>query len=283
MPFLYNKNMFYLLDKKQGLSSFKAIRDWARENGIKKVGHTGTLDPMATGLLLIATDDDTKLIEYIDKGKKTYIATMKLGYESDTYDSEGEVKKTNVDLQGDVEQTLMSFVKTYDQMPPKFSAKKINGKRAYELARNNEQVILKPSTITIHSIKNIKKISTDEYSFEVEVSRGTYIRSLIFDVGQKLGCGAIMTALVRNAIGDLTLDEKNTQIHSSRLVNLPLVETNNLKDLLDGKLVESDAEDGVYALVIDKEVIGIVEVKDKTMKSKKLLGNKIGRISNESN
>ena len=275
--------MFYLLDKKEGLSSFKAIRDWARENSIKKVGHTGTLDPMATGLLLIATDDDTKLIEYIDKGKKTYIATMKLGYESDTYDTEGEVKKTNIDLKGDVEEALMSFVKTYDQMPPKFSAKKINGKRAYELARNNEEVILKPSTITIHSIKNINKISEDEYSFEVEVSRGTYIRSLIFDVGQKLGCGAIMSALVRSAIGELTLDEKDTQIHSSRLVNLPLIETDNLKDLLDGKSVYSDAKDGIYALVIDKEVIGIVEVKEKAMKSKKLLGNKIGRISNESN
>ena len=275
--------MFYLLDKKEGLSSFKAIRDWARENNIKKVGHTGTLDPMATGLLLIATDDDTKLIEYIDKGKKTCIATMKLGYESDTYDTEGEVKKTNIDLKGDVEEALMSFVKTYDQMPPKFSAKKINGKRAYELARNNEEVILKPSTITIHSIKNINKMSEDEYSFEVEVSRGTYIRSLIFDVGQKLGCGAIMSALVRSAIGELTLDEKDTQIHSSRLVNLPLIETDNLKDLLDGKSVYSNAKDGIYALVIDKEVIGIVEVKEKAMKSKKLLGNKIGRISNESN
>ena len=177
----------------------------------------------------------------------------------------------------------MSFVKTYDQMPPKFSAKKINGKRAYELARNNEEVILKPSTITIHSIKNINKISEEEYSFEVEVSRGTYIRSLIFDVGQKLGCGAIMSALVRSAIGKMTLDEKNTQIDSSRLVNLPLIETDNLKDLLDGKSVYSDAEDGIYALVIDKEVVGIVEVKEKAMKSKKLLGNKIGRISNESN
>ena len=92
-----------------------------------------------------------------------------------------------------------------------------------------------------------------------------------------------MSALVRSAIGELTLDEKGTQIHSSRLVNLPLIETDNLKDLLDGKSVYSDAKDGIYALVIDKEVIGIVEVKEKAMKSKKLLGNKIGRISNESN
>ena len=87
--------MFYLLNKEKGLSSFKAIRKFAKENNIKKIGHTGTLDPLATGLLLVATDEDTKLIEYVDKGYKTYIATMQLGVTSDTYDSEGEVVITN--------------------------------------------------------------------------------------------------------------------------------------------------------------------------------------------
>lgn len=275
--------MFYLLDKKQGLSSFKAIRDWARENDIKKVGHTGTLDPMATGLLLIATDDDTKLIDYIDKGEKSYIATMKLGLKSNTYDSEGEVEPTGNKPSKDIEETIMSYVKTYEQMPPIFSAKKVNGKRAYELARNNEEVVLKPSTITIHWIKNIINISDDEYQFEVSVSRGTYIRSLIFDIGQDLGCGAIMTALVRNSIGNLTLDEAGNEISSSRLVKLPMTKTDNLKDLLDGKYVKTTENDGEFALLLNDEVIGIVNVLKGAMKAKKLFGKKIERIMNESN
>ena len=201
--------MFYLLDKPKGITSFSAIKKFAKERKIKKIGHTGTLDPMATGLLLIATDDDTKLIDYVDKGFKSYKATMLLGQTSTTYDIEGEILETkNVDLsEEDIKEALTSFVGKQSQMPPAFSAKRINGKRAYDLARQGKEVVLNACEIEITKIENITFLSNKEISFDVEVSRGTYIRSLIHDLGTKLGVGAVMSGLRRISIGPLNWKE----------------------------------------------------------------------------
>ena len=276
--------MFYLLNKRKGISSFKAIREFAKENNIKKVGHTGTLDPMATGLLLIATDDDTKLINYIDKGMKSYIAEMKLGYDSDTLDIEGEVvrvdKSFNIEEAKDV---IMSFEKEYDQMPPKFSAKKINGKRAYELARDNVDFELKPNNVKINKILNINIVDSETIQFEVEVSRGTYIRSLIRDIGETMGTNAIMSALERNKLSRYNISDANKEISSKELISLPHVEIQDMKRLFDGKEINIDEEDGEYAVIFHNEVIGIVNISDKKLTKRRLFGKKYERILNESN
>ena len=266
--------MFYLLDKEKGITSFKAIKNFSRENNIKKIGHTGTLDPLATGLLLVATDDDTKLIDYIDKGFKTYRASMALGKTSDTYDSEGIVTEVTTTLPDneDVVKALNGFVGTQEQMPPIFSAKKVNGQRAYDLARKGEKVILKTSTVTIKDISNI--VITDVITFDVTVSRGTYIRSIIHDLGQNLGCGAIMTDLRRTEIGTLTEKQIGGNVDIFDLLTLPLIEIGAMKRLVDGKTVQVKEEDGKYALKYNEDVFGIVSVKGNIVKPIKLFGNK---------
>ena len=269
--------MFYLLDKKKGETSFRAIKTFARENNIKKVGHTGTLDPMATGLLLIATDDDTKLIEYVDKGFKTYKAHMTLGHNSDTYDAEGELEfVSNVTPSEErVVEVIKSFEKTYDQMPPAFSARKINGQRAYDLARKGIEVKLKATPVTIKNISNIEKVADNEYSFEVTVSRGTYIRSLIFDIGQILETGAYMNYLRRTKIGSLDESIANSCVDVFDLLTLNTLEIFEFVDLWNGKTMKVEREDGVFALIYNKEIIGIGEVSNNLLKSKKIFGNKL--------
>lgn len=269
--------MFFLLNKPKGITSFKAIKDFARANKIKKIGHTGTLDPLASGLLLVATEDDTRLIEFIDKGYKTYIATMELGKEMSTYDIEGE--EVNVSSKEvtdeEVQNALMSFVGFYDQTPPAFSAKKIDGVRAYDLARDGKAVELKPVRIEIKEIKNFKKVADKTYEFEVTVSRGTYIRSLIHDCGIKLGTYAFMTDLIRNKIGELNLVDTYKEVDVRSLITLPIIILDEITDLKNGKLVKRVAPDGTYALEWNSEIIGVGSVKDNILKSDKLLGNKL--------
>lgn len=266
--------MFYLLNKPKGVSSFKFIKSWAREKGIKKIGHTGTLDPLASGALLVATGQDTKLIDYIDKGFKTYRATMVLGQESDTYDSEGTIidtKPVNTSEQ-EVIKTLKSFIKTYDQMPPNFSAKKINGVRAYKLAREGKEVKLKANTITIQDICNINKINESTYIFDVTVSRGTYIRSLIHDIGSVLETGALMSDLIRTSIGPLVLKQDEEEVKVVDLLTIPIINIPEeyLEVLKYGKSILIDKPEGKYALIHNNLIVGICEQKDGKMSPKKV-------------
>lgn len=269
--------MFYLLDKPKGISSFKAIKNFASENNIKKIGHTGTLDPLATGLLLTATDDDTKLIDYVDKGFKTYTAQMQFGKTSDTYDSEGVVVNTGQQVpdEATIIESLIGLVGHHRQMPPAFSAKKIDGVKAYELARQGKEVKLKLTNIEILEVMNISKISNTHYKFDITVSRGTYIRSIIHDLGVLHKCGAIMTELDRISIGILTKDMAGQEVDIKKLFILPTIFEENIKDLLDGKSVPNGADNGKYGLLYKNDIIGIVVVNDNMMKGKKMLGNKL--------
>lgn len=269
---IYNKVMFYLLDKPKGITSFKFIKTFARERGINKIGHTGTLDPLASGALLVATDQDTKLIDYIDKGFKSYEATMVLGINTTTYDSEGEVteeKEVNVSEEKVIE-AIKSFEKTYDQIPPNFSAKKINGVRAYKLARENKEVILKANKVTIKTVSNIKQVSKDTYTFTVEVSRGTYIRSLIFDIGKVLNTGAHMSELRRITIGPLTLKQEIEEVSILDLLTIPAIEINSFDDLRHGRVFNFEAKDGNYALTHNSKVVAIGLQKNQKMKPTKV-------------
>ncbi len=201
------ENAIYLFDKPKGLSSFGAVHQVRLKlkevHGKKiKVGHCGTLDTLATGLLILVSGKLTKRAGELTKMDKIYQAEAVLGSTSTTYDSEGELTKVS-DHQPDIKEvkkSLEKFNRKIEQTPPAFSAIKINGKRAYKLAREGKEVKIKPRQVEIYSIK-LDSYDYPRVKFTVHVSSGTYIRSLIDDLGKELNTGAHMTELRRTSIG----------------------------------------------------------------------------------
>jgi tRNA pseudouridine55 synthase len=171
-----------------------------------KVGHTGTLDPLATGLLIIVTGSYCKRAEEFTKLDKWYHTEVTLGITSTTDDEEGKKTKINHQIPdfNTVQTVLATFLGTQSQLPPAFSAIKIDGQRAYKLARQGQAVKMEPRTITIYELTNIH-YDYPQLTFDVKVSSGTYIRSLARDIGQKLGTGAYMSGLVRTQVGNFQL------------------------------------------------------------------------------
>lgn len=178
---------------------------------IKKIGHTGTLDPMATGVLPVCVGNATRIIEYYDKDKKRYHASMKLGITTDTLDITGEVLKT-VSYSQITEKAVREAFKAYtgviSQVPPKYSALKVDGKRAYDLARAGADFEMKSREIEIYSNDLTRlDIEKGEIEFDVTCQKGTYIRTICDDIGRELGCGAAMTALTRTASGPFDIED----------------------------------------------------------------------------
>lgn len=202
-----------LIDKPKGWTSFDVVakvRNYLKkEAGHKvKVGHTGTLDPLATGLLVLTIGSYCKRAEEFTKLDKVYEVEMELGKTSTTDDSEGDITETNKEISSkvEIETAIQSFVGGIEQVPPKFSAIKVDGKRAYKLAREGKEVELKPRTVTIYSVENVE-ITGAKVTLTCKVSSGTYIRSLVRDIGEKLGCGAYMTELRRTSIDKFKLED----------------------------------------------------------------------------
>lgn len=204
---------FMLIDKPKGWTSFDVIAKLRGITGIKKIGHAGTLDPIATGLLIVAIGRRaTKQIDNYMKMDKLYIAKVKLGETSDTYDADGELVETlHATFLQDITKNALSdissnFVGETMQLPPMYSAKKVEGKKLYELARQGKEIKREPVKIRIN---NIKLLSFNYPWFEMEVScgTGTYIRSLIHDIGQKLEVGAVMYELRRIKIGNFDINK----------------------------------------------------------------------------
>ena len=187
----------------------------------RKCGHTGTLDPLASGVLIICTDEDTKLVELLTSSYKEYIATFKLGIETDTYDITGNITKTSNKVvdKNKVINTINSFQKTYLQTPPIYSAIKVNGKKLYEYARNGEEVVIPKREVTIKEIE-VLDYNDKEIKIKTLVSKGTYIRSLIKDIGDTLGTYATMTSLIRTKQGSFSLEDS---------ISLEDLQTNNFK------------------------------------------------------
>lgn len=181
---------------------------------IRKIGHTGTLDPMATGVLPVCIEKATRIIEYYDADYKSYHAVMQLGTVTDTLDITGEILETNDHSDVDINQLREAFKAysgTIEQMPPKYSALRVNGKRAYELAREGVEFELKTRKVEIISNELISAdFDKGIVEFDVTCSKGTYIRTMIDDIGWKLGCGACMTALERTASGYFNIENSVT-------------------------------------------------------------------------
>ncbi len=198
--------------KEKGFTSHDVV---AKLRGItrqKKIGHTGTLDPDATGVLPVCFGKATKLCDVLTEKEKAYEAVLLLGKTTDTQDISGEVKKEcSVEgiTQDQVRETILSFVGEYDQIPPMYSALKVNGKKLYELAREGVEIERKPRKIQIYRIE-IREINLPEVRFEVWCSKGTYIRTLCNDIGEKLGCGGCMSSLIRTKSGIFTLEESKS-------------------------------------------------------------------------
>lgn len=214
--------------KEAGYTSFDVV---AKLRGIlkqKKIGHTGTLDPMAEGVLMVCLGKGTKLVDMITSGTKEYEAAMRLGITTDTEDITGQVlTQTEVpyDLSyTEVLDTINSFIGKYNQIPPMYSAIKKDGKKLYEYARKGEVIDREPRTVEIFSIDNIN-INLPDITFKVHCSKGTYIRSLCRDIGEKLSCGGTLTGLTRSEVHGFYLKDA-----------LRLSDVEKLRD--EGKLME---------------------------------------------
>lgn len=206
------KSGILIIDKEQNKTSRDVVNDICKIFHTKKVGHTGTLDPLATGVLVVAVNEGCKLIEFLTSDEKEYIAEAVIGESSDTLDVTGNIKeqKTKECTREEIEAALVSFLGTYEQEVPKFSAVHVNGKRLYEYARNEEEVKLPTRTVTIKDIKLLDlKIEEGHqvFSFQVTVSKGTYIRSLIRDIGEKLNTSCIMKNLRRTRQGNFKIED----------------------------------------------------------------------------
>ena len=205
------------IDKPLGWTSFDAVKRvrgaLLRRLKVKKfkVGHAGTLDPLATGVMLLCTGRATKRIDELQAGVKEYIATLRLGATTPSFDLETQVDATYPTshiTRELIETTLNQFIGRIEQVPPAFSACKIDGVRAYDLARSGQDVDLKPKILVIDEIELLGyDKESEELQIRVVCSKGTYIRALARDIGAALGCGAHLTALRRTRVGDVTIDK----------------------------------------------------------------------------
>ena len=282
--------------KNKGMSSFDVVRKIKFLAHEKKVGHTGTLDPEATGVLPVAIGKATKIIDYIMNCNKTYEVKFLLGTKTTTYDLEGEViekKDTSFLTEEQVKDAVLSFVGEYDQVPPMYSALKQNGVRLYDLARQGIEVERQGRRIHILNIEDIK-IELPYVSMKVSCSKGTYIRSLCFDIGEKLGVGATMTDLNRSEtsvfkqedsinIEELTEDniqeylisiEEALKFYPKLVVNSSFTKllVNGVK-VSDKRLTNEYRKKGTLYRVYDSEgvFIGLGKQDDKGFKIEKLL------------
>ncbi|MBD5423247.1 MAG: tRNA pseudouridine(55) synthase TruB [Mycoplasma sp.] len=274
--------MFKILYKKPNESSFQAISRFRYENKIQKIGHTGTLDPLAQGLLLVAIDEYTKLIPYIYNKDKEYKVICKLGYVSKTYDEEGPIEHISdyVPTNENINSVINTFIGQIEQIPPIYSAKKVNGKRSYELARKNKTIELQPIKVQIHSISKIK-YKYPYLEFVVSVSNGTYIRSLINDIGQKLGTGAYITYLERTMVNGL---RENDEINLQKLLNMNTInidDNETLKKLFNGIKLSFNVKDASYLLEYKNTIIGIIVINNKSIYKINLFGKVIKNILEE--
>lgn len=202
-----------LLDKPEGWSSFRLVAYVRRLTGVKKVGHAGTLDPLATGLMLIATGKATKQLTHLTGQDKAYRATLRLGAITDSYDRETPeeaITTTPTWTSAEIEAVLTAFRGPIWQRPPIFSAVKVEGRRAYKAARAGQTLEMPPRQVDIQRLECVSYTPPHELVLDVDCSKGTYIRSLAHDIGQQLRCGAYLSALRRTRIGTFRLEDALT-------------------------------------------------------------------------
>ena len=273
-----------IINKQKNFTSHDVVNVIRKKLNTKKVGHTGTLDPNATGVLPILVGKATKISKYLIEHDKTYIATIKLGEKTDTGDNEGQVieeKLVPTDLKKeDINNVLQSFLGKQKQVPPIYSAIKINGKKLYEYAREGKEVNLEAREIEIYKIQ-LLEYKNSKIKFEVECSKGTYIRTLCEDIAKKLGTVGYMEELQRTKvnnfkIGDsVLLDDITLENVEENLIKIEEVFKEKDKIELDNKKLELflngvkltyDLPKDIYRIYNNKQFIGIGIVENKLLK-----------------
>ena len=285
-------NGVILINKEKGISSFGVVAKIRKILNIKKVGHTGTLDPEATGLLPILVGNGTKISKYLIEHDKTYIAKLKLGIKTTTADGEGDIlekddfklNKKNEDLYKNV---FNSFIGKSTQIPPIYSAIKVDGKKLYEYARKNEEVEIKPREIEIYNIKIISiNYDENEIDFEVSCSKGTYIRTFCEDIAKKLETCGYMKELKRTRVDNfriedaITLEELENNKNNEEYLKNKIISIENIfenknkinlnerkKELfLNGVKLTHDLKDDIYLVYSNNVFLGLGIVQNKLLK-----------------
>ena len=274
-----------IINKPKNCTSHDIVRK-AKKAFNEKVGHTGTLDPNATGVLPLLVGKGTQIAKYIINHDKIYEATLQLGEKTDTADVEGVVIETKYipkeSLQTEiVNKVLQSFIGKQEQIPPIYSAIKVNGKKLYDYARKGEKVEIKPRQIEIYHMELIKiDVQNKTVEFRVHCSKGTYIRTLCENIAEKLGTVGYMKELNRTKVGEFSIDDSITieELENANYNNFITVEDyfENYKNInlnekklqlfLNGVQLTCNLEDGIYRIYFDNEFIGIGTIKNNLLK-----------------
>lgn len=285
---------FINIYKPEKMTSFDVIAVLRKITHIKQIGHSGTLDPFATGILPVCIGKSTRLIEYLDDNKE-YIATVKFGADTDTYDLDGQIVKTyETEIsKSQLEMALNDFKGEIEQYPPKYSAIKVNGKKLYEYARKGQEVEIKPRKVCISKIELLEFDEQNQIAkIIIGCSKGTYIRSIAYDIGQKLNCGGHLIALERTKSGKFTLenavkldDIKGVSDVKEHLIN-PIDVLSGKKYTLNEKEKENvmhgialnireqkqftDLCDSIVFLVYGGKIVAVGQINNKEIKIKKV-------------
>ena len=277
-------NGIIIIDKEKNMTSRDVVNKVSKILGTKKIGHTGTLDPIATGVLVLCVGKATKLVDLITGYDKEYIAKVCLGTLTDTLDITGNIikeKETNITKE-EIENTLKSFIPGYEQEVPIYSAVKINGKKLYEYARNGETVELPKRSIKINSIDLISDIEYKNgktyFSFITNVSKGTYIRSLINDIGKKLKTYGTMVELRRTKQGNFKIED-SSNINEPKIIKIEEILKDYYKKEIDGELykkisngvkIKNEENKDIVVFTHNKEVIAIYKKENEYLKPYKM-------------
>ena len=263
-----------ILNKPKNISSFSYIQKIRKEENIKKIGHAGTLDPLAEGMMIVMANGATKFSDYLMKKDKTYLVEMELGYETETLDLEG--KKIN-EYKGEIEiniellnEVLNKYKGKIKQIPPMYSAIKKDGIKLYQLARSGEKIELEARNVEIYNIYDVE-FNNKKIKFRCDVSSGTYIRSLVRDIGRELGYFATMTELFREKVGKFCKKDFNKKITIEEILDYPKLDINEklylelkngMTKILDIKNKKYDSFSFIKVYCNDK-FVGLVEIKNK--------------------
>ena len=265
-----NLNGVLLVNKPSGFTSHDVVNKLRKTLGTKKIGHTGTLDPQATGVLMVLIGTSTKILPFIKNSSKEYVAKLKFGFSSNTYDIWGDLTENPKPLPSitEVEKSLGGFVGEQKQIPPMVSAIKVKGKKLYEYERAGKTIEVEPREICIKELELLSY--DDDLEFRCLCSSGTYIRSLCVDIAESLGQSGVMSSLVRTRIDSYSLDDCYTldQIEKNEyklLSNYDVLSEyryeimDNIEDILHGKQIRLDCKDDIVMIVNEQIVVAAYE------------------------
>lgn len=276
---------FFLLNKEKGITSNQLVQNIKKSLKFKKVGHLGTLDPMATGLMVIAVNRATKFSSYFLESDKSYCATIKLGSSTDTDDALGKIIETsnNLPTEENTHEALKSFIGKSFQIAPFYSALKHKGKPLYQYAREGDLILKPPREINVFSIKDFI-FDHDECSFLIHCSKGTYIRSIARDLGKKLGCGAHLAGLKRVSQGKFNINDASIveEVEIKNLISIEeafkefsaiKLQNDQLKIFLNGSKVKNiNSEDNDYRIYdLSSAFLGLGNVSNNVLALKRLV------------